>query len=226
MTARIVEQFRNMSDTYKKAGTLSYAMKYTYANESTPASILDSLTGNVEINTSGYRCVIDSTETISNDRYAIMLFKKDKVMYLSKPSKNQAAFDALSMMDSTLAAIPGLKGSIALNNNERIITLSFPAGNKYKEIRITADTTTGYIKQARYIVKTEQLLDPQLSKASVPLTGYDAYAIVDLKLYDYTKKTSDSSIFDEKTFFHKEGKEYKTTEAYKDYKIFLGTPNL
>lgn len=222
---QVSEQFKRMQDVYKNAGAISYRLHYTYANESTPAVILDSLSGEVDMNGNNYHSILDSTETITNERYAIILFKKDRLMYLARPSKNQAAFNALSMLDSTLAAIQGLQCIVSTTNDARVVTLQFPPQMKYKKIKFIEDTLTGYLREIKYVVKANQLLDPQVAKTAGN-AGYDEYGIVDVQLLEYRKNAVDNSFFNENVFFHKEGKEYKTTQAYKDYKIFLGTPNL
>jgi len=222
---RALAEIKHTLDVYKNAGRLSYLMHYTYANESSPLNILDSVSGQVEINGTNYRYVLDSTETISNERYSIMLFKKDRMMYLAKPEKKQNSLNTLGILDSAILSIPGLQCSIAIHNTQRVITLVYPAKMQYRQVQFTTDTVTGFIQDVRCIVKTDQLVDPQVSKAAQS-NGYDEYAVVDVTLYGYSKAAPDAAAFDEHRFFSKVGKEYVTTEAYKDYKIFLGTPNL
>lgn len=218
--------FKHIQDAYSKAGALSYKMKYTYANEGTPGIILDSLSGAVDINGSNYRSVLDNTETISNGNYAIMLFRNDKIMYLAKAAKKQQAPAGVAMLDSTLTSVAGLKIAVENEAGYKVLTLAFPAKMQYKQIQVRLDTLTGFITQLKCIVKSDQMVDPQVSKPGAALNGYDEYAVVNLWLYDYQKFSGSLALFDEHTFFIKDGKEYKTTETYKDYKIFLGTPNL
>src|ERR1019366_122429 len=85
-THRIMELFGNIQEAYKKAGSLSCNLKYTYASESAPAVHLDSVAGKIEMHGENYRFLIDNTETIQTTNYTLLLFKDDKIMYISRSS--------------------------------------------------------------------------------------------------------------------------------------------
>lgn len=223
---KIAEEFKHLSTVYKQKASVSYDIKYVYTNESTPGIILDSLSGTVELNGDNYRSVLDSTETIKNKRYVIMLFKEDKVMYLAKPGNKEFLVNPGAVIDSLLSTMPDLQFATEVNEKFKTIRIVFPPAMPYKSISVTIDTSTGFIVKAKYIVKTEQLADTKTSLSDADGAAYDAYAIVEAQFNNYRINTIDANRFDEKTFFKKEGKDFIVTNAYKDYKIFVGTLNL
>jgi len=82
--ARMVLQ--SMSDRYKSYRNLSFTIAYKYAAEDRPGVYLDSLKGTLKISGDRYKYVLDSTEFIESKDWAVILFKKDRILFLAKPS--------------------------------------------------------------------------------------------------------------------------------------------
>lgn len=223
--ARALDEINNSMAFYKNTPSLRYAMYYTYANESAPGKILDSLTGIFEIKDGSYRYVVDSTETIGNDRLAVMLFKKDKTMYLTKPGKQQNALNSLAGLDSSLWHVPGLQCTVIAKDSMHIISLLFPAATRYKKISLSIDTATHFIQTVECVVKTDELLENHGHTIAID-KSYDDYGIIKLRLSGYDKEVPGFMTFDERNFFKRTGKQFIVTEPYKDYKILIGSPNL
>ena len=85
-TDKAIQVFDALKQAYQIAQGVSFNVKYTYTNETRPNDVLDSLSGKFEISHDNYRYLLDSTETIHNNKYTIILFREDKIMYLTKPS--------------------------------------------------------------------------------------------------------------------------------------------
>lgn len=224
----ILNEFKHLQRSYLQNKSVSFDIKYTYSNESTPENILDSLNGHVDISGTHFHSLIDSTETIQNDRYNIVLFKKDKIMYVSKASSLLKSYDPLAQMDSMLSKVHGLRCVISMNNNEKTLTLLFPEGLEYKKIDFVIDTISGLLISSDYWVKTEQLMDRSVfsDNENTDRKIYDRYALVKTNYFNYTNTAPGILRFDEKQYFIKTGKEFKTIDSFRDYKIFIATPNL
>jgi hypothetical protein len=222
---QLVTELKKVQAAYK-AHPLSFDVKYTYAGDSAPDRALDSLSGRMEMAGDNYRCLIDSTETIRNSRYNITLFKEDKVMYVSKPSVVASGTDPLQVMRSAMQRSGAGECNILREGRNKIFRISFKEGSPYRKMEMTVDTTSGYITGMRYIVKTVLLMESQDNKEAAAQQGYDEYAVVQVSYSAYRKIPADLSRFNEHTYFRKEGSELLTTEAYNDYKLFVGTPNL
>lgn len=222
----LLKEFKRLQENYGKdsSSILSFDVSYVYSDEKNPDKILDSLSGRMEVSQNNYRCILDSTETISNDKITIMLFKQDRVMYLTKRTKNSFGADPLALLDTFLTVTPDITCEIKSLRQEKILSLNFPDNNAYKKIEFTIDTARGYLTKAIYIVKTELLTDAHA--VSNNETEYSEYAKVESTFFNYKREKKNEALFDENTFFHKENGDYKTTDAYKDYQIFIATPNL
>jgi hypothetical protein len=229
--AQSVKELEPAIEALKKAQVslsekpVSFDVRYIYANEHKPGEVLDSVTGRIEIAGNNYRCVMENTETVRNDRYNIVLFNDDQIIYLSKGVSQGAATDPLLMMQSVLKDAGAKNCQISSKGKYKTIRISFAPDAPCKQIEITLDTVSQRLSDMQYIVKTTQLTEAPGADAATP-EGYDEYAVVKASFYNYSTTITDSSRFDERTFFYKEGDVFKAAEAYKNYKIFIGSPNL
>jgi hypothetical protein len=220
-TTRLLKEMSNLRTKYQ-THAVSFDISYSYAAELHPDVILDSLTGNMELNGSNYHYLLDNTETIANDRYSIILYGEDKIMYLSKSSSLNTG-DPTQQLRSMMEKAGIQKCVITEKGNRKSILISFLPGGSYREMEMIIDKASGYLTETRYVVKTTLLME---SQGTTPDPEYGEYAIVRTVLYNYKEPVNDISRFDEHAFFYKEGNEFKTTPAYKEYKIFVGSPNL
>ena len=86
----VVNVINRLFENFQTARDMSFDVNYSYSNESTPTVILDSLSGKFEMHGAKYHFFLDSTETIRNEHYTIVLFHEDKIMYLTKGTSNIA----------------------------------------------------------------------------------------------------------------------------------------
>jgi len=222
---QVLQLFEKMRQAYSDTGTVQFEVTYTYANESKPNKILDSAKGYMEIGQHGYYCKIDNTETIQTDSVAILLFHDDMVMYLSKknPVQNFGG-NPMVVLDSFLQQNSGLTVSVTTPGRYKNITLGLPPGYPYKKMAFIADTATSFISQISYTVKTEKLLEDRGS--GFDKSVYDDYALVVANFSGYKKGSAGGSKAEPSDYFIKNTDGIKTTEKYKDYSIFIATPNL
>jgi hypothetical protein len=229
LTVPVMAQLENATRLLKNiqlgytAHPLVFDVKYIYSNEHTPDKILDSLKGRIEMNGSDYRYLLDSTETIHNSKYNIILFKEDKIMYLAGASAQLATQDPLQSLQDILQKSGVKNCTISGEKGKTVIRFDFAAGGPCKQMTVIADTLKQRLYTMEYIIKTTLLKDPQ---DNTDAEGYEEYALVSTSFYNYHDLQPDSSRFDEKTFFFKEDAAFKVMPAYEEYKIFVATPNL
>ncbi|SFE91052.1 hypothetical protein SAMN05518672_11217 [Chitinophaga sp. CF118] len=215
---------KSLREGYTKE-LFAFDLKYIYANEHTPGKVLDSLKGSIETDGINYHCLMDNTETIHNDKYNIVLFKEDNLMYVASGANAANTVDPLLQMESILKQSGATSCSINKSGRNSIIRIGFAEGGPCKRMEMTVDTVGHRLLSMQYVVKTALLTEtPEEDNATKE--GYDEYAIVRAIFYNYHSLQVDSSRFDDKIFFYKEGTEFKTTAAYSNYKIFVATPNL
>jgi hypothetical protein len=221
--AEKVMQVMKEVQAFYSARPQSFNIYYTYSNEHTPGKILDSLNGKMELSRESYRYVIGNTETIHNKRYTVVLFKEDMLMYVAASDSSQKQVNPLLPMKESLERTGVSRCEITHKDSKKLIQISFKEGAPYKHMELTLDTLSEHLLSMRYIVKTALLMDAQ---DTAPGSEYDEYAIVQAVLNNYKQLPADENRFDEKQFFSREGDKLKVTPAYKEYKIFIGSPNL
>jgi len=219
--------FVNMSNTYKSAGMLGYDVTYRYTSEADPFKSFDSLQGRIEMDSARYWCRLDNTESMSNDKYTVVLFREDKLMYLSKASLLNRSNDPLQMLQR-LGSVGGkVSYEETTTGHFKTIIIRFEQVAVCKRIEYTVDTKTGYLSKMVYVIPTEQLVD-ETARQTFDATkeGYGQYARVEAVFSNYSKLPSGDSKFDERLFFSKQGNEFVPASSFNDYKIFVASPNL
>ncbi|SRR6266496_753084 len=224
-TDKAIQVFDTLKQAYQNATGLSFDVKYTYTNETKPDNVLDSLSGKFEISQDNYRYLLDSTETIHNDKYTIILFREDKIMYLTKPSLAVSA-NPIEAIGEFFKNNKDVSCQLNTAHNTKVLSIHYPPGMVYKQINLTIDTATGYLVKAEYIVQTKLLMETQPQDEQANQNQYDEYARVEADFSNYKIGSIDSNEFDENRFFQRDGKNFKTTDPYKTYKIFIGSSNL
>lgn len=221
----VLQELYQLQKRYSSEAGLSVDLKYTYSGESKPEVILDSLSGEIQFFGNGYRLKIEQTETIKNDKYAIVLFGEDSLMYISA-SKNTSSdpFSPTAMIDSSILNAEDARYAITNNENLKYLIITYPDASPYKTIRFVIDKHTGLLVKSIMVLRTEFLTST--NGATVELQGYEAYAIVETSFSNYKKENKKDASIDETLFFTRSGKEFIPTEKYRNYKIFIGTPNL
>lgn len=219
----VIDMLKQIRAVYDTSSNLSFDISYIYTDESLPNNILDSISGFIQINHSRYHWQIGTTETITNNRYAIMLFKEDKIMYVTKPFAKKGEIDPLALLDSSLILIKGLQTSIETQKKFKIIKLIFPEGNSCKNIQLSVDKKTGFLSVVDFVLKPEALGN---SAGINPKDIKSAYVHIQAKYSNYRKDLINDSVFNESNYFIRDNNNFNTTAQYKDYKIFIGTPNL
>jgi hypothetical protein len=223
-TTKLYAEIAKLQEVYKQRA-LSFDIRYTYASELHPAKILDSLRGFMELTGSTYHYKLDNTETFSNSHYNIILFKEDKVMYLAKPVEGNTA-DPMSQLRQMMGNA-NIKGCTLVNKGtQEIFRINFNTEGSCREMEITIEKSTGYLLSMRYVLKTELLMEAQGNPNAKPDPEYGPYAIVQSDFSNYKLLKPDVVLLSEQDLFYREGNAFKTTSAYSDYKIFVGSPNL
>lgn len=218
-----VMQVMNEVQAFYNARPQSFNIYYTYSNEHTPGKILDSLNGKMELSGKYYRYTIGNTETIHNKHYTVVLFKEDMLMYVAGSGSSGSQANPLLPMRGSLERAGVSRCEITHSGSQKLVQISLKEGAPYKHIELTLDTLSQRLLSMRYIVKTALLMD---APDTAPGSEYDEYAIVQAVMNNYKQLPEDERRFDEKQFFSREGNELKVTPAYKEYKIFIGSPNL
>ena len=211
-----------LSERYKTYKSLSFSIAYKYSAEDKPGLYADSLKGYFTMSGSRYRYILDSTEFIGDKDHVVVLYKRDRVMYLAKSSPALQSGNPMAKLDSVLLKNDSVHIRMDETKGQQTITLSFPSGSATREIRYVIDRGSGYLTRMVQVVPSRQLYDPSVR----PLVqGQSSYAIVETDFINYSQGNGDEQSLDQGQYFKKEGKQYTPLPPYDSYKIFLGTPD-
>lgn len=225
-TTRLYAEMRKMQAAYQQT-PISFDIRYTYTSEGHPETVLDSLSGHMDISGRNYHYSISTTEMTANEQYLVTLFKEEGVMYLAKaPEVNPV--DPVEQMKTAIQRVGGSNVSFTENATVKSFRVGFQPGMPYKELSMHFDKKTSMLTEMRYVLKTEMLVESMggaEGKESVT-AQYGEYAVVRCYISDYKVLKQPTDIFDNSRFFYKEGNEFKAKDAYKAYQVFVGSPNL
>jgi hypothetical protein len=220
---KVIAELKQVSAKYKTAGFLSFEIMYRYADEKAPGRYLDSLKGSFKLNGDQYWYGMDETESIGNKEYMMMLFKEDKIMYLSKAASSVMSGNPVALIDSFILRNTDINCRFEEGKKQNRIILDFAGDGKYKRIEYRVDAGTHFLTGITCVVKSSELYDQSVRPA---IDGGAEYALIEISFSGYQQKAFDESLFNMAKYFKKEGDEYITLPPYDSYKIFLGSPNL
>jgi hypothetical protein len=220
---KVINELRKISERFRNSRYLSFDINYRYASEQKPSVFLDSLDGSFKLSGNKYWYTMADTEGIGNSEYTILLFREDKIMYLSKPSGVSIAQNPIAMIDSFLTARPGIKYSIDVQKKQKKITLEFDGNEKYKKIEYDMDAVTGFITKMSCVVQASEMYDPSVRSE---IEDRSVYVVVEADFKNYRENSFVDSLFDTAKYFKKVGEEYIALPPYESYKVFLGTNTL
>lgn len=207
-----------------KSSPYGFDIKYTYANESKPSVILDSLDGSIAIAGNNYYCRMDSTESIRGDQYNIIVFHEDKLMLLAI-ARSDSAIDPISNMQTMIVKSGAEKCNVSRRKSVKTIDITFLPGSPCKNLVMQIDTAAHHLLSVEYLLKSTLLLDPAAQQENSLPAGYDEYALVRTTFFNYHPLKLEEKRFKEEQYFYKEGAEFKPANAFSDYQVVLSTPN-
>lgn len=220
---KIQDLFRAVAEHYRNAGNLSFDVTYKYAAEGEPGRWLDSLSGNFKMNNSSYWYRLDSTEAMGTRDYALILFREDRVMYLSRPNSQTRSANPLTQFDSLVLKDNKVKAGLTEDGNQELVTLEFQPGLVYKRITYYIDRKTYFLTRMISMVRSDQLYEKSVRSM---MKGTDSYVIMETDYNNYQRGGFPEGELDTGRYFKKEGGEYVTLPPYDSYKILLASSNL
>jgi hypothetical protein len=220
---KVIGELKSVSEHYRNKKYLSFDIRYKYANEQQPAVYLDTLSGSFKISGNQYWYSLANTEAIGNNEYMILLFKEDKIMYLTKPSSFSLGQNPIALIDSFLSNNDNINYTISNINKQKQIVLDFGEGLKYKRIEYDIEAASGLISKMICIVRASELYDPSVKSL---VDSDNTYAIIEANFTNYKEIGFNSDLFDIAKYFKKQGEEFIALPPYETYKVFLGTTQL
>lgn len=229
--SKAIQALKQLMHSYTKNTALSFELRFTYAPESKPLMLLDSLQGKMVISGNRNWYMIDSTESVNTGDFLVTVFREDKLLVIAKPASaslpqatglsglNEAWFSSLD----SLVKEKKVQLEYREDTHEQQIDIRFPGMKQYKAMSYVIDRKTGLLKKSVTLARADQLQDPDSIKE---LNMKDEYSIITTWFGNYNRERVSESIFDPSRYFTKKGDEYSGAGEFRDYKVFLGTPNM
>lgn len=219
--SEILRVFQMVSDKYSTE-PLRFEIKYYYADADKPNTLLDSLSGECILNKKSFWYGLDNTEIVSDSFFTVTLFKEDRLMYLSAPSKKALPQDPIKQFDTLLLNNKNIHFSLVRTGADYQISFEFDSVDVYKQMVFTVDGNRFLIKRVDNVVRASELYDPSVKSL---LTTENKFAVVSMVMTNYRKETG-TSFIDSRKYFTRQGDSFIANPPFENYKIFVGTPNL
>ncbi|MGX5816615.1 LolA family protein [Chitinophaga lutea] len=218
----LVDELQRLQALYNRQ-PLTFDIKYTYTSEKAPDKVLEEMNGRMAMAGDNFYSVIDSTETIVNRRYRIILFREDRLMYIASMDTARAA-DPMAQLREVLERVPMAGYDVREDGNVRTLRVAFNPETGYREMLLKVDAQTGYMQSVRYVVQSSMLAEPD-ENAGGRNVAPGEYSIVTMQ-FGPPRSLDTTGLFDTHTYFTIVDQEPRVQPAYRDFKIFAGSPNL
>ncbi len=231
-TSALIKVIQDIQAAYSKPAFLSFDIQYKYAPEESPGSYQDSLRGQVKLSGARSWYSLDSTESINTGDYQIMVFKEDRILYLTKPGSatgragmgaNGTGTEWIRQLDSMLKSNKEIEWRLDETKAQQVIIMEMKHPQSLKRAEYYINRQTGFLDKIINIVRADQLYDPSV-RQSIDAEG--SYAIMETSFSNYRQNSFDSDLFNSGRYFKKQGDQYICVGAYETYKVFLGSSGL
>ncbi len=214
-----------IQEAYKNPSYLSFDLQYTFAAETTPTVIDDSINGTFKISGNYYWGTLDSLEYMQNSSYAIFLYKSNKILNVNNPTISYPQGANFSLMDSLIGK-NNYSTSLSDSASVKILTMTFSDPDfPYKNFSVYYDSTSYLINKVCYVIK-EDFYDTQDSYNQSVGSNASDYIVVTIKYFNYSTSAFSNTVFNTGNYFIIYNGDYIPQPPFTDYEVFLGSPNL
>lgn len=219
--SHFLQPVQKAAGVFSDSSYLHVDMSYYYAAGSKPSAYLDSINAEYKIwkNNSWYR--IDSTEALRNERLMVVVFRQDKLLYLSKPDKSFSPQSQFALLDSIADGRYPVSHEISKQGSLTCYSLKFLQPTIYKEMHFWID------RQGR-ITKTSQVINSLLLQANMKEvdTVSEEWMLVELRFANY--RTDDFAIkdFNISRYLEQVNGEWRPVSGFGNFNVFKAQPQL
>lgn len=205
------------------SGHMSLDICYTYANEHQPDVLIDSLKGTIQLSGGNYRSELGNTLSVKNSRYSIIVFREDKLLYVSgaAPADSGAAVLPVQLITSAVKQAGVQECKVTARKDTTTIRFQFPENMAYRYMEIKLDNRSGRIQEIQYLMKSTMISQTE----STDGIAFEPYALVKTYFRYRDNVPVAASVFDEQQFFTRNANTLVPAAAYSNYEVFIGTPS-
>ncbi|HEU4470108.1 MAG TPA: hypothetical protein VFR58_03415 [Flavisolibacter sp.] len=206
-------QVQKIAEVYKRAPNLSFSTNYTYADSSSPGTILEQMSGITQLQEGRFRTIIDSVECVQGNQYTVIAYLRDSQITVNDRVPN-ADILKLSLLDSLFRASSVDSLSITnVNDSTRQLTVFFYEQSVYRLYKLRYDKLRYYVRSIEYYLKDV----PDGTGTSV------GTALIKVDFSNYSTAPLDPSIFNEDRFIYKANGQFMAKPPYEAFQLIVNT---
>lgn len=217
---RIRSLLVRVEQAYRNAGELQFEVAYSFANLHSPDKPLETMSGEVQMDQSRCRFVIDGAETVVTEHFMIRVLPDQHLLYVSSAA-HPDLMDPVGSLDSVLANLQGIQVDLVEDGATQTLTFRFPPGRRYNRITMTIDEHTALLQDVAYDIQTQGLVSRDEVVGQGQGGQYEQEGIMDIHFSGYRHGGFDEDLFSDDRYLTKSGDTYGPSARYKDYRVFL-----
>jgi hypothetical protein len=214
----ILANLKKISLTVTGAEYIQFDVRYTCANEISPAVILDSLSGRFRYSGNRYWYSVAETEAVSDGSVTAVVFKEDKLIYLSKANSTNILSPSLALIDSLVAGSYKVECERSMEKSGTRYTVKFTDQKDCKKLEMLVDEKLNRLVQVRQVVRSKFLYDESVGETRTP----DEWIVVDMRFSNYSKDTGGVNSFDISRYVTRTESGYTPAKEFDMYSVYYG----
>ena len=211
-----------MNKAYMGTDHLSFNIKYTYANDTTPAMVEDSSFATYKVHGYKYWASMDSVEFMQNDSFQVVAYKPEQVLSLALPAYNYGQALPLSHWDSLFSKKNDFTYAFGVDAGYKKLTVDFSSDQYVKQYELWYDSVTYRIHRVRY--KMDDGAGDELMVQQGAQSGN--VIVINMLFSNYQTGMFTDAVFNSGNYFHKSGTEYIPVSTFSTYEVFLASAGL
>lgn len=210
-----------MNKAYLGADHLSFNIKYTYANDTTPTIVEDSSFATYKIHGYKYWASMDSVEFMQNDSFQVVAYKPEQVLSLALPAYNHGQGLPLSHWDSLFKSNE-FTYDFSVDAGYKKLTVDFDDKQYVKQYELWYDSATYRIHRVRY------RMDDGAGDELMVQQGHlsNNVIVINMLFSNYQTGMFTNAVFNSGNYFYKSGTEYIPVSTFSSYEVFLASAGL
>lgn len=153
-TTNIMSEIDLVQAYLQTSSHLSFNAVY-YFEDIDSVAVYDTLQASYEMNADKYHIIMDSVETIQNEKYLVTVYNQDKLVVVQDPESSSRQVMHVNIMDSTFQQLAMYGMTAADSGIFRKITLFFDANALYTNYEMVYNKTTYQLLYIKYALRKE-----------------------------------------------------------------------
>ncbi len=218
---KYLRQIRVAAAAFTDTAYQHFDICYRYASAETPGRFEDSLTAGFKTWRNRFWYTASNTEVVSDDSLAVVLFKDDQLIYLTRPGQANALSGQFALLDSLLGGKYPVAVSAEKQGSVMHYRVEFIQPVYYKIFEC-------WINEKGRILKTRQLVNRMLAEQqfSAATQPGSAWISIELEFRQYPGNDFRPEWFDTRRVVTKENNEWVARSPYQHFTVFKANPKL